>query len=253
MLYSGVILKQATTALRRCLDRSLCHTIFLDLYGRSVWRKTKKKNKKKWLNIEENKRVTCICGNRPHQLNVEENSRNFLNSLHNLLRCISVFSFTWGLLIQSHLPAHSWVLNLQTDRDVYTQTLILYLRCFLHLAVSVLTFPCRCRLFCRNSLTSSSVSFCNIQITKEPTKLILHSAHYLSKVWGKIVFFLKKYFYLFFHIHFLFSKDALNWSKVTVKIFIIIQKIKFQINAVLFKKIIHQRIFKINYDFHKIY
>lgn len=39
MLYSGVILKQATTALRRCLDSSLCHTIFFDLKGCSVWSK----------------------------------------------------------------------------------------------------------------------------------------------------------------------------------------------------------------------
>ena len=38
MLYNGVILKQATTALRLCLDSSLCQTIFLDLYGCSVWR-----------------------------------------------------------------------------------------------------------------------------------------------------------------------------------------------------------------------
>lgn len=37
MLYSGVILKQATTALRLCLDNSLCHTIFLDLNGCSVY------------------------------------------------------------------------------------------------------------------------------------------------------------------------------------------------------------------------
>lgn len=37
MLYSGVILKQATTALRRCLDSSLCHTIFFDLKGCSVY------------------------------------------------------------------------------------------------------------------------------------------------------------------------------------------------------------------------
>ncbi len=106
------------------------------MHGQSEGRQRKKM--KKWLNIEENKRITsCICGNRPHQLNVVENSRNFLNSLHNLLRCISIFNFTWGLLIQSHLPAHSWVLNLQTDRDVYTQTLILYLRCFLHLPFPV--------------------------------------------------------------------------------------------------------------------
>lgn len=30
-LYRGVMRKQATTALRRCLDKSLCHTAFLDL------------------------------------------------------------------------------------------------------------------------------------------------------------------------------------------------------------------------------
>lgn len=36
MLYNGVILKQATTALRLCLDNSLCQTIFFDLNGCSV-------------------------------------------------------------------------------------------------------------------------------------------------------------------------------------------------------------------------
>ena len=35
-LYRGVILKQATTARRRCLDSSLCHTMFLDFSGCSV-------------------------------------------------------------------------------------------------------------------------------------------------------------------------------------------------------------------------
>lgn len=36
MLYNGVILKHATTALRLCLDNSLCQTIFFDLKGCSV-------------------------------------------------------------------------------------------------------------------------------------------------------------------------------------------------------------------------
>ncbi len=40
----------------------------------------------------------------------------------------------------------------------------------------------------------------------------------------------------------LINKDALNWSKVTVKTFIILQNIFFQINAAVFKLSIDQTI-----------
>ncbi len=63
--------------------------------------------------------------------------------------------------------------------------------------------------------------------------------YYHSKVWVKQAFKKKKK-----EIQLLFSKDALNWSKVTVKIFIILQKISISNKCCSFELSIHLWILK---------
>ncbi len=68
------------------------------------------------------------------------------------------------------------------------------------------------------------------------TLLVVCSTHYCSKVWGQYL---------------LFSKDALNWSKVTVKIHNV-TKIPISNKCCSFERSIHQRIVK-NKTYHSLF
>lgn len=102
-----------------------------------------------------------------HHFNVVKDSRHLLYSLHHLLRIIGIFCFSRHLFIKRHLPAHCWVLHLKYNTSMcimnkmnrFIQECVYYLLSISKEIKSLPTLPCRCRLLCKNSLTSSSVSF----------------------------------------------------------------------------------------------
>jgi len=63
-------------------------------------------------------------------------------------------------------------------------------------------------------------------------------------VWMYLHYSLWSVRFILKNLKLLFTKDAFNCSKVTVKTFIMLQKIVFQINAVLLNFFFHQRILR---------
>lgn len=134
MLYSGVILKQATTALRLCLDSSLCHTIFLDLKGCSVCKN--KMNKYSPITERGTEYLSMIhlyISGVTHHFKVIEDSRHLLHSLDHFLGSVSILSLSCHLFVQGHLPAHGRVVHLSpTHKAIIYCAFIYYLRILLN-------------------------------------------------------------------------------------------------------------------------
>lgn len=101
-----------------------------------------------------------------HHFKVVEDGRHLLNPLDDLHRSVGVFRLPRHLLVQGHLPAHGRVVHLPTTQghtelsDVQGDGLLSQIR---GEGFVVSTFPCRWRLCCRNSLTSSSVSLWKVK------------------------------------------------------------------------------------------
>lgn len=147
-----------------------------------------------------------------HHFNVVKDSRHLLYSLHHLLRILGIFCFSRHLFIKRHLPAHCWVLHLKYNTSMcimnrmnrFIQECVYYLLSLSKEIKSLPTLPCRCRLLCKNSLTSSSVSFYELKKPRfgghlQSYSLVINSTQPLNK-FGKEksnrdIWLWKKYYY----------------------------------------------------------
>lgn len=107
-----------------------------------------------------------------HHLEVIKHGCDLLHSFHHFLWSIGILRLPCHHLIQSHLPTHGRVLHLrerererkrERRRERVNECVWERKRETVREREedeATVTFPWRCRLFCRNSLTSSCVSFC---------------------------------------------------------------------------------------------
>lgn len=174
MLYSGVILKQATTALRLCLDNNLCQTIFLDLNGCSVCRtNSRQSNSQEFQPYSEHTEGKKHCfysplqGGRGRQKPPAPSWRPSLAHQHlqpsRPFPCKEPSASAWmGCPPFHNARTQNFMKRILNDHACITNPIDWYKYCT---AWSELTdtFPWGWRLFCRNSLTSSSVSLCKVK------------------------------------------------------------------------------------------